>query len=125
MIYISSDESGEVSDEWESDYSTDTEQLIEKIEREVRAIPVLIDGRIMTVEEEEEEMVADTSTSPTSKLGPEYFDEKFCNAPKKENALQLIQLCRTTIQVADSPMSPPEMGRQWKPRSDWGRKLEL
>ena len=42
VIYISSDESGEVSDDWESDCSKDTEQLIERIEREVHESPMLV-----------------------------------------------------------------------------------
>ena len=111
-IYISSDESSDMSDGWDSDCSTDTEQLIERIEREVHASTVLIGGRIMTVEDEEGEMVAGSSTTrlpnrdTNLKLGQEYFD-KNCGMPKKENALQRIQLCKTIIPVADSPMSSP------------------
>ena len=51
VTYISSDESGEESDDWDSDCSTDTERLIERIEREVHASPILIGERIMIVEE--------------------------------------------------------------------------
>ena len=67
VIYISSDESGEVSDDWESNCLTDTVQLIEMIERKVHASPVLIGGRIKTAKGEEEEMVAGPSTSHTNK----------------------------------------------------------
>ena len=49
VIYISSSE--EESSDWETDCSTDTEQLIARIEREVTSSPMLIGGRIMTMEE--------------------------------------------------------------------------
>ena len=42
VIYISRDQSGEVSDEWESYCSTDNEQLIKRIEREDCASPIMI-----------------------------------------------------------------------------------
>ena len=91
VIYNSSDESGEVSDDWDSDCSTDTEHLIERIEREIHASPVLIGGRIMTVETGEVEAIQGPSTSGpcvdvTPKLGPEYFNEELCLAPMKGNA---------------------------------------
>ena len=117
VFYISIGESGEVSDVWESDCSTDTEQLIERIERDVYPSLVVIGGRIMTVKGEEEEMVAGPSTSQrkkntTPKLGPGYFDEKLSYAaPKKESTLHRNQLCKAIIPVADSPMSPPPHAR--------------
>ena len=40
VIYISSDE--DESADWETDCSTDTEQLVARIEREVTSSPVLI-----------------------------------------------------------------------------------
>ena len=62
VIYISSSES-EASD-WETDCSTDTEQLIARIEREVTSSPMLIGGRVMTSEiSEEDVLVAGPSTS--------------------------------------------------------------
>ena len=48
VLYISSDSEDEVSDSWDSDWSTDTEMLISRIEREVKTSPILIGGRIMT-----------------------------------------------------------------------------
>ena len=43
VIYISSGEN-DSSDGWESDCSTDKEQLVGCIEREVNASPMLMDG---------------------------------------------------------------------------------
>ena len=63
VIYISSSES-EASD-WETDCSTDTEQLVARIEREVVSSPMLIGGRIMTVDLPEEE--EDTEAGPSSR----------------------------------------------------------
>ena len=109
VICISSDESGEVSDEWESNCSTDTDRLIERIEREVCASPMLIVGRARTVEGEDEEKVAGPSTSHTdkdvtAKLGSEYFDERLTTPPTgkvlyrefdcaKPSSQWLIHLC--------------------------------
>ena len=62
FIYISSSEDG-LSSEWESDCSTDTEQLKARIEREVWASPMLIGGRSVTVEDEQEEIVPGPTTS--------------------------------------------------------------
>ena len=79
VIYISSSE-GESSD-WETDCSTDTEQLVARIEREVTSSPVLIGGRIMTMEESsEDEPKAGPSSSQirtdmTPKFDHKYFDE--------------------------------------------------
>ena len=50
VIYISSDSEEEVSDSWDSDWSTDTEALINGIEREVKSSPIVIGGRGLTVE---------------------------------------------------------------------------
>ena len=125
VIYISSDESGEVSDDWESDCSTDTDQLIERIEREVRASLVLIGVRIMTVEGGEEEMVADPSTSQpykntTSKLGLEYF-VKTCVMPPRRRALcKEFNCAKLLFQSPFHPcLRPHTRGRQWKPQSTW------
>ena len=43
VIYISSSE--DESSDWETDCSTDTEQLVARIEREVTSSPMLIDRR--------------------------------------------------------------------------------
>ena len=61
VIYISSSE--DESSEWETDCSTDTEQLIARIEREVTSSPMLIGGRVMTMDEPEDEARAEPSTS--------------------------------------------------------------
>ena len=86
VIYISSDE--EESSYWESDCSTDTEQLIARIEKEVTSSPMLIAGRIMTVDTTENDMVAGPSTSKTDtemtpKLDHRYFDIDRCYAPPR------------------------------------------
>ena len=88
IIYISSSEV-ELSDGWELDCSTDSEEIVASIEREVCSSRMLIDGRIMTVEEEQEEMTPGPSTSnlcgevtPASKLGHKYFDPAMCHAPQ-------------------------------------------
>ena len=69
VIYISSSE--DESSDWETDCSTDTEQLIARIERKVTSSPMLIRGRIMTMDEPEDEARAgpsgrrsDTETRP-------------------------------------------------------------
>ena len=72
VIYTSSSE--DESSDWETDCSTDTEQLIARIEREVTSSPMLIGGRIMTMDEPEDEARARPSTSQveegvTPKLG--------------------------------------------------------
>ena len=61
VIYISSDSEDEVSSDWDSDWSTDTEALINRIELEVKSSPILIAGRIMTTEGLDEEMEAGPS----------------------------------------------------------------
>ena len=48
VIYISSSE--DESSDWETDCSTDTEQLIARVEREVTSSPILIGGRVMTMD---------------------------------------------------------------------------
>ena len=84
MLYISSSED-EHSNGWESDCSTDTEELVARIEREDYVSPMLIGGRIMTVEDEQDEMIPGPKTSGphedvahAGKLGHKYFDQKMC-----------------------------------------------
>ena len=65
---------------------TDTEMLIERIEREVKSNPILIGGRIMTTEGKDDEIGAGPSSSlavppSTPKLDFQYFDENMCYAP--------------------------------------------
>ena len=89
----------------------------------MRASPVLIGGKIMIVGDGGEEMLAGPSTSQTHKditlnLGPEYFDEKLCYAPKEERALQRIQLCKTIIPVTDSIKKEKFYMRNSTPRDE-------
>ena len=106
VVYISSDE--ETSGEWDSDWSTDTEEMMKRVETQVKACPIPIAGRWMTTATEK----PGTSTSSsemqiTPKLDKAYFDEKLCYAPPRGNAKTRIELCKTILPVADSPMSPP------------------
>ena len=48
VIYFSSDSEDEVSSDWDSDWSTDTKALINRVEQEVKSNPILIAGRVMT-----------------------------------------------------------------------------
>ena len=79
IIYISSDSENEASSDWDSDWSTDTEAIIDRIEREVKAAPIPIAGRGMTIESSDDEMAAGPSyiqsvPPSTPKLGLEYFN---------------------------------------------------
>ena len=110
VIYISSSE--DESSDWETDCSTDTEQLIARIEKEVTSSPMLIGGRIMTMDEPEDEARAGPSTSQmeegvTPKLGLKYFDREMCYAPPKKFEKKRIDLCNTIMPVLESPLSPP------------------
>ena len=60
VIYISSDE--ETSVDLDSDWSTDTDEMIRRVERQVVSSPILIAGRVMTTSSMEEEMVTGPST---------------------------------------------------------------
>ena len=109
VIYISSDE--ETSDGWDSDWSTNTEEKIRRVETEVMSSPILIAGRIITTGSVEDEMVAGPSScqpqqDKTPKLDKRYFDEKLCCAPQKSPSKNTIEQCRTLIPVEDSPMFP-------------------
>ena len=65
VLYISSSEVE--SSDWETDCSTDTEQLIARIESEVTSSPILISGRIMTMDDpDEDELGAGPSSSQAS-----------------------------------------------------------
>ena len=77
-----------------------------RVESEVVSSPMLIRGRMMTTEK------ARPSTSrpeldTTRKLGRESFDDKLRCAPAKEHAKRKIQLCKTLVFVADTPMFHP------------------
>ena len=114
VIYISSSE--DESSNWESDCSTDTEQLVARIEREVTSSPMLIAGRIMTVDATENDMVAGPSTSranaeTTPKLNHKYFDLERCYALSKRAGKSRIEVCSTILPVLESPLSPPDHER--------------
>ena len=111
VIYISSDSEEEVSDSWDSDWSTDTEMLIDRIERKVKSSPMLIGGSIMTTEGVDGELEAGPCSSqsvpPTSpKLSLQYFDKEMCHAPSRWTGKTRIELCKTLLRVMESPMSP-------------------
>ena len=106
VIYISSDE--ETSDGWDSDWSTDTEEMVRRIETQVRAEPIPIAGRRMTTASDEpgpSSVPSDVQTTP--KLDKTYFDEKLCYAPSRGNTKRRIELCKTILPVLESPLSPP------------------
>ena len=110
VIYISSDSEDEVSSDWDSDWSTDTEAPISKIEREVKSRPILIAGRIMTTEGLDDELEAGRSNAQpvppsTPKLGFKYFDMEKCLAPSKKQKTR-IELCNTILPVLETPISP-------------------
>ena len=112
MIYISSDSEDEVSSTWDSDWSTDREAIIDRIEREVRATPIAITSRAMTVEDLDDELEAGPSGAQpippcTPKLGFEYFNKEVCLAPSKKQRKPRIELCTTVLPVLESPLSPP------------------
>ena len=116
VIYISSDSENEVSSSWDSDWSTDTEAIIERIEREVKADPIPIAGRGMTTEALVDDMAAGPSCAhpvppSTPKLGFEYFNKEMCMAPSKRQKKSKVELCATVLPVLESPMSPPDHER--------------
>ena len=113
VSYISSDSEDDTFGSWDSDWSTDTEMLIETIEREVRSSPILIGGKIMTTEGIEDECEAGPSSAQpvpptTPKLDFRYFDEKMCYAPPMKTEKTKIELFKTLLPVLESPASPPE-----------------
>ena len=113
IIYISSSSDDEQSDGWDSDWSSETEDMIKKIEQGVASSPMLIGSRIMTTGKLEEQMIVGPITAQTNsvtipKLGLKDFDEKFCYAPPTETSKTMIELCKTLLlPVMDSVMSPP------------------
>ena len=123
VIYISSDSEIEVSSSWDSDWSTDTESIIERIEREVKAAPIPIVGRGMTTEGLDDEMTAGPSSArpvPPSipKLGFEYFSKECAwlhrksEEDQKSSSVQLYYLfwsphCLLPIMKGDRALTPP------------------
>ena len=106
VFYISSED--EASDGWNSDWSTDTEEMITRVETQVKARPMPKTGRRMTTASDE----PGTSAMPselqiTPKLDKAYFDENLCYAPPKGNAKRRIELCKTILPVRESPVSLP------------------
>ena len=115
VIFISRSE--DESSDWETDYSTDTEQLVARIEKEVTSSSMLIGGRVMTMDEpSEDELKAGPSstqmqTDVTPKFGHKYFDKEMCYAPPQKTGKSRIELCKTLLPVPESPMSPPDHER--------------
>ena len=112
VIYISSGDEHPSGDR-ESDYSTDTKELVARIEKEVASSPIMIGGRVMTTGSMEEEIVAGPQSSPpvTANFNRAYFDEKLCYAPPKGNLKRRIELCKLILPVLKSPLLPPEHER--------------
>ena len=114
VIYISSDE--DESSGWETDCSMDTEQLVARIEREVTSSPILIAGRIMTMDEPvEDELETGPSSAQvqidiTPKLDHRYFDKEMCYAPPKKAGKSRIEICKTLLPSPDTPIMQPVMG---------------
>ena len=116
VIYISSESEDEASSSWDSDWSTDTEAIIDRMEREVKAAPFPIAGRAMTTEDLDDEMEAGPSEArpvppSTPKLGFEYFNKEMCLAPSKKQRKSRVELCTTVLPVLKSPLSPPDHER--------------
>ena len=106
VIYISSDE--ETSDGWDSDWSTDTEEMVRRIETQVQAEPIPIAGRrMMTASDEPGPSSVPSDAQTTPKLDKTYFDEKLCYAPSRGKTKRRIELCKTILPVLESPLSPP------------------
>ena len=66
----------------------------------------------MTTSCEGEDFVAGPSSArgneaATSKFDMECFDINLCYAPAKENPNRRIELCKTLLLIADTPMSTP------------------
>ena len=116
IIYISSDSENEASSDWDSDWSTDTEAIIDRIEREVKAVPIPIAGRGMTIESSDDEIAAGPSNiqpvpPSTPKLGLEYFNREMCLASSKRQKKTRVELCATVLPVLETPLSPPDHER--------------
>ena len=112
VIYISIDEEEDALDSWNSDWSTDTEAIISRIERELKSRPIAIGDRAMTTEGHDDEMEAGPSnplpTPPsTPKLGFQYFDKKLCYAPPSKLEKAKIELCNTILPVLDVSFVAP------------------
>ena len=76
VIYISSDD--ETSDGWNSDWSSDTEELVRRVEVQVQARPIPIAGRrMMTASDEPGTSTMSSGLQTTPKLDGA-FDEKLC-----------------------------------------------
>ena len=116
VIYISSDSEDEASSSWDSEWSTNTGAIIDRIEREVKAAPIPIAGRAMTTKDLDDELGAVPSGAQsippsTPKLGFEYFNKKMCLAPSKKQRKSGVELCTTVLPVLESPLSPPDHER--------------
>ena len=94
VIYISSED--EASDGWNSDWSTDPEEMIRRVETQVKA----------TASDEPGTSTMPSELQITPKLDRAYFDENLCYAPPKGNTKRRIELCKTILPVRESPVSP-------------------
>ena len=106
IIYKSCSSDEEQSNGWDSGWSSETEDMIERIEREVTSSPMPIGGRIMTTGSLEELMTAGPTTPQTTlvttpKLGLQCFDEKICYVLPMETSKTKIELCKTLLPVMD------------------------
>ena len=120
VIFESSSSNEGQSDEWDSDRSTDTDNMIRKI----TPSPVLIAGRNMTIGNPEEEMTAGPSTALSSssiipKFDRRYFDEMLCYAPRRGAMMTKIELCKNLLLIIDSPVSPPAQERGLPKKLPW------
>ena len=106
-IYISSNDE-EASDRWDSDWSTDSEEMIRRLETQVFSCPVPVRKRcITTTSDEPGPSTSQPQEDSTPKFDERYFDEKMFYASSKGPSKCAMELCRTLIPVPDSPMSPP------------------
>ena len=111
MIYIGSEV--EASDGWNFDWSTDTEEMIRRVETQVKARPIPITGRRMTTTSDEPGTTAMPSELQiTPKFDRAYFDENLCYAPPRGHTKRRIELCKTILPVRESPVSPPPHERE-------------
>ena len=90
VIYTSSD--GEVSVEWNSEWSTDTEEMVRRVETQVTACPIPIAEIKMTTASDEPGPSTSLSGQPVSpKFSDAYVDEILCYASSKGSSKRRIE----------------------------------
>ena len=112
VLYISSDEKEEATNSCDSDWSTDTEALINRIEREVKSSPILIAGRVMATEGLDDEMEAGRCSSrpvspTTPKLGVKYFDKNSATRLPGKRKMQKSSSVTQFYQLWNRPCHSP------------------